>query len=108
VKVTRIAYSSDLNASKLAQLTVQAKRLGRVRSLEPNCRIGRSVTGGWGGNWADKGEYLIDEETEFRFVEDWNRHVYHASFSRRVRFEMSAIFTEAAIGDLTVTRTLPL
>ena len=31
-KVTRIAYSSDLNASKLAQLAVQAKRLGRVRS----------------------------------------------------------------------------
>lgn len=33
MKVTRVAYSQDLNAGKLAQLTEQAARLGRVRSL---------------------------------------------------------------------------
>jgi len=33
VKVTRVAYSSRLNAGKYAQLTEQAVRLGRVRSL---------------------------------------------------------------------------
>jgi hypothetical protein len=33
VKVTRIAYSRDLNAGKYAQLVEQARRLGRVRSL---------------------------------------------------------------------------
>lgn len=33
VKVTRIAYSRDLNAGKYEQLVEQAKRLGRVRSL---------------------------------------------------------------------------
>jgi len=32
VKVTRIAYSRRLNAGKLAALTEQARRLGRVRS----------------------------------------------------------------------------
>src|SRR3981189_2252957 len=33
VKVTRIAYSRDLNAGKYGQLVGQAGRLGRVRSL---------------------------------------------------------------------------
>jgi IS605 OrfB family transposase len=33
VKVTRIAYSKELNAGKWAQLTEQARRLGQVRSL---------------------------------------------------------------------------
>lgn len=33
MKVTRIAYSSNLNASKYAQLEEQARRLGRVRAL---------------------------------------------------------------------------
>jgi hypothetical protein len=33
VKVTRIAYSRDLNAGKYAELVEQARRLGRVRSL---------------------------------------------------------------------------
>lgn len=33
VKVTRIAYSKNLNAGKFAQLAEQARRLGRVRSL---------------------------------------------------------------------------
>jgi hypothetical protein len=33
VKVTRIAYSRNLNAGKYAQLIEQARRLGRVRSL---------------------------------------------------------------------------
>jgi hypothetical protein len=32
MKVTRIAYSKGMNASKYAQLEEQAKRLGRVRS----------------------------------------------------------------------------
>lgn len=33
MKVTRVAYSKDLNAGKYAQLAEQAQRLGRVRSL---------------------------------------------------------------------------
>jgi hypothetical protein len=33
VKVTRIAYSRDLNAGKYGELVEQAGRLGRVRSL---------------------------------------------------------------------------
>jgi hypothetical protein len=33
VKVTRVAYSKDLNPGKLGQLAEQARRLGRVRSL---------------------------------------------------------------------------
>lgn len=33
MKVTRIAYSENLNRGKFAQLTEQAQRLGRVRSL---------------------------------------------------------------------------
>jgi Putative transposase DNA-binding domain len=33
MKVTRIAYSRDLNPGKFAQLAEQARRLGRVRSL---------------------------------------------------------------------------
>ena len=33
MKVTRIAYSRDLNAGKYGQLVEQARRLGRVRSL---------------------------------------------------------------------------
>jgi hypothetical protein len=33
VKVTRVAYSKDLNPGKLAQLAEQARRLGQVRSL---------------------------------------------------------------------------
>jgi len=33
MKVTRVAYSQDLNAGKLARLAEQAVRLGRVRSL---------------------------------------------------------------------------
>jgi hypothetical protein len=33
VKVTRIAYSRDLNAGKYGELVEQARRLGRVRSL---------------------------------------------------------------------------
>lgn len=33
MKVTRIAYSKDLNAGKYAQLTEQAQRLGAVRTL---------------------------------------------------------------------------
>ncbi|MCE7009457.1 transposase [Kibdelosporangium philippinense] len=32
MKVTRVAYSADLNASKYARLVEQARRLGRVRS----------------------------------------------------------------------------
>jgi hypothetical protein len=32
VKVTRVAYSRDLNRGKLAALTEQARRLGRVRA----------------------------------------------------------------------------
>ena len=33
MKVTRIAYSGDLNAGKYGELVEQARRLGRVRSL---------------------------------------------------------------------------
>ncbi len=33
MKVTRVAYSHRLNAGKYAQLTEQARRLGRVRAL---------------------------------------------------------------------------
>ena len=33
MKVTRIAYSRDLNEGKYGQLVEQARRLGRVRSL---------------------------------------------------------------------------
>ena len=32
MKVTRVAYSRDLNPGKLAALTGQARRLGRVRA----------------------------------------------------------------------------
>jgi hypothetical protein len=33
VKVTRVAYSRDLNAGKYGRLVEQARRWGRVRSL---------------------------------------------------------------------------
>jgi hypothetical protein len=47
----------------------------------------------------DKSDYLVSDN-DVTMLEDWNRHVFHASDSHRVRFTLSAEFAESDLDDL--------
>lgn len=52
----------------------------------------------------DKSDYFIYAEDEgYSFLEDWNDHVFRTSVRNRVRFTLSAVFTEATIDDVVLS-----
>ena len=53
--------------------------------------------------FADKSRYLYDDEnSDIKFLEDWNNHVYRASAKSQVRFVFSATFTENTRDNVTL------
>lgn len=54
--------------------------------------------------FVDKSDYFLHvEDDSYSFLEDWNDHVFRASVRGRVRFTLSAVFTEATIGDVVLS-----